>query len=207
MWKDKFEAARSLFNRLARFAVWVGGCALFVAALMVSADVVCRKFFNLTIGGSDEISGYVFAAATAWAFPYCLLHRANVRIDVAYNLLEARPRAISDLLGLLLLSIFVSVLAYYAGVSFLETWSYGSVSTTSLQVPLWIPQGIWVTGLLFLLATCCFLTVYIVLLLIGGHFEDVARVAGIPSVSDVIGEETVGLDLRKGYPESEGRQS
>ena len=66
------------------------------AALMVSADVLARRLFGLTMGGSDEISGYLFAIATSLAFPYALLTRSNVRIDAAYALLHPHVRAALD---------------------------------------------------------------------------------------------------------------
>ena len=68
-----------------RFAVWICGATLMAAALMVAVDVVSRKFFGLTMSGSDEYTGYVFSATTTWAYSYCLLHRSNVRIDALYS--------------------------------------------------------------------------------------------------------------------------
>jgi TRAP-type mannitol/chloroaromatic compound transport system permease small subunit len=203
---SNLQAVHSLFSGLSRWAVWVGGGALLLAAFMVTIDVISRKTLNATLGGADEISGYVFAAATAWAFPYCLLHRVNVRIDIVHGHLPSGLKALSDIVGLVLLSVFVAVLAYYAGLSFLETWGYGSVSTTSLQVPLWIPQGIWVAGLLFLLATCCFLLLYVFVLMAAGRFDAVARIAGIPSVQDTIDEETAGIDLKRDSANTEMRR-
>ena len=51
-------------EQISRFAVWVGGAALMLAAIMVTIDVTFRKAFALTMSGSDEYSGYVFAAST-----------------------------------------------------------------------------------------------------------------------------------------------
>lgn len=79
-----YQTLLSCLFRLSQFAVWLGGAMMLVSAVMVSTDVIARKILGITMGGSDEISGYLFAIATAFAFPYALLHRANVRIDVAY---------------------------------------------------------------------------------------------------------------------------
>ena len=38
-----------------RYAAWLGGAMMLFAALMVSADVLARRLFGLTMGGSDEI--------------------------------------------------------------------------------------------------------------------------------------------------------
>ena len=73
-----------------RVAVWIAGSLMLLAAVMVTVDVLARRFLGVTMGGSDEVSGYLFAIATAWAFPYALLVRANVRIDVLYVFTPAR---------------------------------------------------------------------------------------------------------------------
>ena len=88
-----FESIHSRLMNLSRGAVWVGGFGLLIAAFVVTADVISRKVFNVTMSGSDEISGYVFAAATAWAYSFALLHRANIRIDSLYNVLNLKVRA------------------------------------------------------------------------------------------------------------------
>lgn len=56
-------------RRLARLLVWIGGSGLLFAAFMVTVDVILRDLFAMTIGGADEISGYIFAVSTAFALP------------------------------------------------------------------------------------------------------------------------------------------
>ena len=77
-------------EQISRAAVWMVGATLMAAALMVTIDVLSRKFLGITMSGPDEYSGYVFSATTTWAYSYCLLHRSNVRIDSLYSHL-ARP--------------------------------------------------------------------------------------------------------------------
>ena len=40
--------------------VWLSGALLIAAAAMVTVDVILRKLFNWSLGGADEITGYVF---------------------------------------------------------------------------------------------------------------------------------------------------
>ena len=90
----------SLIKRLeavSRYAVWASGGMLLFAAAMVTVDVTIRAIFGRSMGGSDEISGYLLAISTSWAFAYALLHRVNVRIDAAYLLLGRRLQAAPDL--------------------------------------------------------------------------------------------------------------
>ena len=127
-------------HRVAQVAVWIGGASLMVCAILVTGDVIMRKLFSITVSGSDEISGYAFAASTTWAYSYCLLHRANIRIDAVYNLFPNVVKAVLDLIGLLALLFFMFMLTRPAIDVLGETIRNDAVSNTTLLTPLWIPQ-------------------------------------------------------------------
>ena len=114
---------------------------------MVTLDVLARKAFGITISGSDEISGYVFAASTTWAYSYCLFTRSNIRIDALYNVLGARTKAVLDIIGVLLLLYYIFLLTTNAWGMFIENIEFSSTAQTTLATPLWIPQIFWITGL------------------------------------------------------------
>ena len=101
-------------RRIALVAVWVGGAMMIFAACMVTVDVLLRKFLSVTLGGADEISGYLFGIATVWAFSYAALNRVNVRIDALYMHFPVWVRALLDLFGLALLAGFVGLLTWRA---------------------------------------------------------------------------------------------
>ena len=189
------ESIHSRLERISQLAVWVGGAALLAAALMVTVDVLSRKIFNITMSGSDEYSGYVFSATTTWAYSYCLLHRSNVRIDALYNYLPRKVTAILDVVGLLLLFYFMSIMTYYAMVSFIDSWVNNSVSITTLGTPQWIPQLFWVAGLILFFVTLIFVVVYSIIALLQRNWDLVARVAGVPSIAETMQEETHGIDV------------
>ena len=189
------ESIHSRLERISQLAVWVGGAALLAAALMVTVDVLSRKIFSVTMSGSDEYSGYVFSATTTWAYSYCLLHRSNVRIDALYNYLPRKVTAILDVVGLLLLFYFMSIMTYYAMVSFVDSWVNNSVSITTLGTPQWIPQLFWVAGLILFFVTLIFVVVYSVAALFQRNWDLVARVAGVPSIAETMQEETHGIDV------------
>ena len=189
------ESIHSRLERISQLAVWVGGAALLAAALMVTVDVLSRKIFNITMSGSDEYSGYVFSATTTWAYSYCLLHRSNVRLDALYNYLPSKVTAILDVVGLLLLFYFMSIMTYYAMVSFVDSWVNNSVSITTLGTPQWIPQLFWVAGLILFFVTLIFVVVYSIIALLQRNWDLVARVAGVPSIAETMQEETHGIDV------------
>ena len=161
-----------------------------LSAIMVTLDVLSRKVFGVTMSGSDEITGYVFAASTTWAYSYCLLTRSHIRIDAAYNLLGTRPKAILDLLGVALLLYYIYLLTIKSVVMFLENVQYDASAQTTLATPLWIPQFFWVTGLGFFLLTLVFILVYGLVSLVRGDWATIRRIAGVRSVEEEISEET-----------------
>jgi len=192
-----FETIHSWLERLSHAAVWVGGGAMMLAAIMVTIDVLCRKFLGVTMSGSDEISGYVFAASTTWAYSYCLITRANVRIDAGYNLLPMWLRALLDILGLVLLLGFMGYLTDKAIDVFITSWVQNSVSITTLGTPQWIPQLAWVAGLVLFCVTATFLLIYVLVALFRGDMNTIQRIAGAMNVEDQIAEETHGMEIAK----------
>jgi TRAP-type C4-dicarboxylate transport system permease small subunit len=134
-------------------AVWAGGALLVAAAFIVSVDVIARKLFALSLGGADELSGYAFAIGSAWAFPFALLRRANVRVDALYQHLPAKLCAVLDILALASLGVFAVFLARYGWDVMATSWALASRSNSALAVPLWIPQALWVAGFALFLAT------------------------------------------------------
>ncbi len=185
-----FEAIHTKLTNVSRVAVWIGGAALLLSAIMVTLDVLARKMFGVTISGSDEISGYVFAAGTTWAYSYCLFTRANIRIDAAYNLMSLRTKALLDILGVLLLLYYIYLLTTNAWGMFAENVEFNSTAQTTLATPLWIPQVFWISGLIFFLVSLAFVAVYCLAAMIKGDWQTINNIAGVKSVEEEITEET-----------------
>lgn len=205
------ETLDRIYNGLARvslWAVWAGGLSLLLAAFMIVIEIVGRKIggFDLLgftfpafrVPGSDEYSGYVFAGATSWAYAYCLIHRSHIRIDALYNLFPHRIRAILDVVGLSLLSIYILFLTERSILVFIGTLEKGSRAATPQQTPLWLPQGVWVTGLIFFCIVTVFVTLYAALCLFTGRTNQVTQLAGTMSVQDEVDADTKGVqELKK----------
>jgi len=192
-----FVRIHAWFEKVSRVAVWIGGAALLLCAFMVSIDVVMRKLFSITMSGSDEISGYAFAAATAWAYSYTLLHRSHIRIDAIYGVLPVWLRSVLDAIGLALLLYYMGYLTNKAIDVFLTSWEHDSVSITTLSVPQWVPQLLWLGGLCWFVITLAFLLVYVLVSLLLRDVATVQNVAGALSAEKKIDEETQGMDAMR----------
>jgi TRAP-type C4-dicarboxylate transport system permease small subunit len=163
----------------ARGLVWVGGAGLIFAAFMVTFDVIIRDVLGRTLGGADEISGYIFAIATAFAFPYALLHRANVRIDALYVLFPSRVRAVLNLVSMAVLAVFVFPLTWWVFAMVQDSIAFSTRSITPMRMMVAIPQSLWLAGLLMFCFSILLILVVSVVRLARGDLAGVQRVAGV----------------------------
>ncbi|MEO0682516.1 MAG: TRAP transporter small permease [Pseudomonadota bacterium] len=185
-----FETIHKALAGTARGAAVLGGLAMTCAAFMVTADVISRKLFGVTMRGSDEITGYVFAATTTWAYAHCVFTRSNIRIDAAYLALGRRPRALLDVLGLGLLTLYMFLLTRSALTVVEESLLFNYTAQTPMATPLWIPQGFWFAGLAFMLICLTFLCVRAAAFLVSGDWAGINATMGVRSVEQDIAEET-----------------
>jgi TRAP-type C4-dicarboxylate transport system permease small subunit len=172
-----------------RIAAWIGGAALMAAALVVTVDVLARKFVGWSMAGADELSGYVFAVATSWAFSYAVLQRANVRIDGLYLLSSTPLRAAMDIAALLALSAYVAAMLHSGWVLWWDSYSYGSRSITPWRTPLAVPQALWLLGWAWLALTLALLLLRCLQALLRGDLAGVLRVAGVRTFKEEIDAE------------------
>ncbi len=170
-----------------------------LSALYITADVICRKFFNYPLGGSDELSGYAFAVSVSWALAFATLQRANIRIDAIYQHLPIRVAALADWLALVGLAVFIVYLTRYASDVALQSWQSQSTANTLLGTPLWIPQALWASGFIWLCIVLALMLIRSSLALATGDFRTVQELCGIRSTKEEASEEAeAGIRMVKG---------
>jgi TRAP-type C4-dicarboxylate transport system permease small subunit len=190
------EGALRAAGALARWGAWASGALFVAAAMLIAVDVTARKLFALTLGGSDELSGYCLAMGAAWSYAFALLHRANIRVDALYKYVPRPAKAALDLGALIALAAFVAVVAYYAGEVLASSLHFGSRANTPLQTPLWIPQAVWLAGLAFFLVTLFLVTLKALLLFCRADYARLDRLAGLPSAAEEADEELGAASAR-----------
>lgn len=175
-------------------ASWVSGALLFATALMIAVEVVLRKAFTISMGGADELSGYAMAISCSWSFAFALYRKAHLRIDVIYMRLSSGLQLFLDILSLALFGIFMTVLSYFASMVLITSIVKHSTANTSLQTPMWIPQSLWLFGLLLFT-----LTIYVILLgTIAGirnkEFSPARRISAMTTLDEEIEEGNAASD-------------
>ncbi len=195
-----------LLTWISRSAIWIGGAGILFSAGLVTVEITVRKFFGMSLGGADEVSGYIFAVSTMWALPFALLNRANVRIDVVYLRLPAWLRSFLDVFSLVLLVGFVAVVFWHSVNLFLENRANDTRSITPLQARVWIWQGLWILGMALFLLTGAVLFVLAVAALLLWRHDRVAGLIGSRSSEEEIASETAFLDEGSSGTRSDGRR-
>lgn len=174
---------------LSRIAIWIAGSLTLLSALYISADVICRKFFNFPLGGSDELSGYAFAISVSWALSFATLDRANIRIDAIYQHLPSRLAAVLDWVALVVLAVFIVYLTRYSAQVAGMSWESQSAANTLLGTPLWIPQTLWVLGFVWLCLVLALMLIRASLALVTGDIQTVRALCGIRTAKEEATEE------------------
>jgi len=183
-------------ERLNLVGVWVGGTLLFLTSIMIAVEVVLRKLFSISMGGSDELSSYVLAISCSWAFGFALLRKAHIRIDILYTRFPEKARPFLDVLSLLTFLAYLAPLIYFAFWVVQTSVIRESTANTPLQTPLWIPQGIWLAGLVVFLFTVIVLLVATIMRLVKKDFTGAYQLSGPTTLEEEIEEES-GIKLKE----------
>jgi TRAP-type C4-dicarboxylate transport system permease small subunit len=183
-------------SKIARVFAWIGGAMIMVAALIVSAEVICRKLLAFPFSGSDEVAAYLFAVGTSWSMAFVLVTRGHVRIDALYGSLSPLARAVLDLVALIGLATLVIALTERAWELVSDNLSGWNRSNTPLRIPLAYPQLPWFFGFLLFLTAIALACLRALVALVRGDYAKVAATAGVPSQDEEIKGELEGLGIK-----------
>ena len=187
-------------DRVARAGMWLGGVLVLLSAILIGIDVVLRKLFASSIGGADELAGYALAIGTAWALAAALLDRAHIRIDSLYLLFPAPLRAACDLVGLVLFVGFFGLVGWHGIGVVQQSWASGSRSQSALQVPVVLPQLLWVVGVGVFVAIGTVLLLAASGRLLAGDPAGAGRLIGTRSAEEEVEEEMRAAVARRTAP-------
>lgn len=159
-----------------RIAIAVG-LVLLACVVFTLIEIIARRLGG-SLGGVDEISGYVMAVTTSWGISYALTEQAHVRIDLLRQRLVPLGRAIFDILSLLCLSGTAIVVAWRGWGVLEKTLSTGARANTPLETPLWIPQTLWWAGWVWFALSASILLVSVLVKFLASDYKSVDAIAG-----------------------------
>ncbi|MEM1362496.1 MAG: TRAP transporter small permease [Pseudomonadota bacterium] len=164
-----------------------GGYACLGLSFLIVIEIIARKVFNFSLQGVDEIGGYVVAITGTFGMALATVARAHTRIDVLLLRLPRTAQAWLNLLAYVALGAGAAFMAWMGWRTLADSLAFGAVSSTPLQVPLWVPQSLWVGGLC-LFALAALWTALRGLMALRHGIEAADRVLAPPSLEEEIEE-------------------
>ncbi|GGH31398.1 TRAP-type mannitol/chloroaromatic compound transport system, small permease component [Cribrihabitans marinus] len=153
------------------------GIVLLACAAIVLADIVLRQLGS-SLGGTDEISGYVMAIATSWGMGYTLLELGHVRIDILRGRTGNVGRAVFDLFAMAVLSGTVTLIALQSWPVLARSLANGSRANTPLETPLALVQTPWFAGWIWFAAVAWLTFAAALILVLRGEFRQSEEAIG-----------------------------
>ncbi|WP_294924433.1 TRAP transporter small permease [uncultured Paracoccus sp.] len=176
-------------NPLARFLALIAGYMLLGVALFVTAEILVRRFFNISLQGGDELGGYMLAILAAFGFSHALIERAHTRVEILIERVGPRMQAMLNVFSAWCIALMAAFMAWRAWTTLMESVEYRSLSGTPLMTPLWQPQSLWFAGLLLFAGISLAVAVHATLLMLRDR-RRLNRFYGIKTLEEVIEEET-----------------
>jgi TRAP-type C4-dicarboxylate transport system permease small subunit len=173
-----------------------GGYILMLLSFLIVFEIIARKLFSHSTQGVDEIGGYVVAITGTFGFAYALIERTHTRIDIILGHVSLVPRNLLNLLTYALVTGTALFMLRFGYMALSESILFGSRSPTPLQAAMWIPQSMWVAGLVVFSITAMAMFIHLLVL----QFKDSERgfhLYGPPTLQEEVDREIAKAEARK----------
>jgi TRAP-type mannitol/chloroaromatic compound transport system permease small subunit len=140
------------FNRIGDFLGLISSILFLLLLLNVVYDVVMRYVFNDVSIAFQEMEWHLFSAVFLLGVPYAIKSGGHVRVDIFYERLSYRVKAIIDILGTLFFLLPFCLLVAWYGVDFAkESYALGETSGDPGGLPYrWIIKAVIPVSFLFM---------------------------------------------------------
>lgn len=185
-----------MLKRLDNITNIIFGSIFLLLSLLIVLETLLRKFFNLSLQGIDELSGYALALGACLAFSSALIGRSHMRIDLLYSKYPTWLRSLFNLLSIISLSLFACFLFYVSWQIIQETQEYGSTAPTAWSTPLIWPQGAWFAALALFSLISLLLVGKAMLLLFNKDLQQLNQQFGPKGVLEEVAQEMDDFNSR-----------
>jgi TRAP-type mannitol/chloroaromatic compound transport system permease small subunit len=140
IWGEPAAKVQRILNVIAEdIAIWLGRFAqvcLLVLAFGMLTTVLLRYIFGESFTRLNETVMYAHALGFLMAAPVALIRNAHVRVDIVYEQVNARTKALLDLIGFcILLAPVMLLLLIYSGPVVELAWRIGEKSPETDGLP------------------------------------------------------------------------
>ncbi|MGR4068087.1 TRAP transporter small permease subunit [Billgrantia sp. C5P2] len=165
-----------------------GGVLILLTVAMVTVEVLSRRLMGRSAVHATELTGYIMAISSSWAFAYTLMRKAHIRIDALYVNLPIRIRGVLDLLALLAMALFCVLVVGAAFDIAASSYAGGARANTPLGTPVWIPQALWLLGLAWFALAVGLVLLRVLFALLNGDTGRIQQLAGSPTLDERLEE-------------------
>lgn len=165
-------------------------------SVLVSAETIMRKVFDVSLQGADELGGYTLAVTSSLAFSVALIGRNHMRIDLLHFRLPKVAQAILNWLAVVSIAAFAGLLAWSGYAIVADSVAYHSTAPTPWATPLVYPQSLWYGGLAIFAVVSAILAVRATVYLLKGRFEDLSVAYSPKAATEELGEELAAARSR-----------
>lgn len=124
-------------------------CVFLIFVLMIIAGV--GRQMNWHVSGMNDAVAWLCAAAAFFAMAHAFRHGDFVRVTLLLDVSSAGVRRALDVICLLIATVSVAYLTYWATSFTWESYEFKEMATGLLVIPIWIPQSTFVIGCWLLL--------------------------------------------------------
>lgn len=148
---------RVLYSIARAFALF-GGFVMCAMAILTTASVVGRAFFNAPISGDFELVAIGVGVGVFAFLPYCQLIRENVVVDFFLDKAPYRVKASFDVIGNLVYGLIIALMAWRTTLGGIDMYNVNE-TTLILAVPRWSTFPLAVVCLVLLCVVCAYTVV------------------------------------------------
>jgi TRAP-type C4-dicarboxylate transport system permease small subunit len=127
----------------------IGACFIVLICVLMIAQSVMREL-GLRTGAINDVVAGCCAAAAFFSMAHAFKHGDFVRVTLLLEKVPASTRRLLEVVSLLIGTVAVSYLAWWACLFTYESWEFNDIAQGLLPLPMWIPQLSFALGSLLL---------------------------------------------------------
>jgi len=134
----------SFFNKISKFLGYLTAFATVLMVINVFADAMGRYLFDWGSVGMQEMEWHLLSVVILLGIPYALMEEGHVRVDVIYDRLSHKKRAVINIIGTVVFIMTFSLLIATGSISFvIESFVSGETSNDPGGLPYrWIVKSL-----------------------------------------------------------------
>jgi TRAP-type C4-dicarboxylate transport system permease small subunit len=139
-----------IVGRIARICGVLAAIAIVAILVIVCTETVLRQF-QASLLVTDEIAGYLNAAAVFFGLAWTLREGGFIRVEILYDRTRGHLRQALRWLIVLTSVAFTVILLWVCARHVLYAFRHDTRAVSIIETPEWIPQSAMVLGLAILL--------------------------------------------------------